>query len=466
MHNVLVFGPRKHIGAIRAAFPPDTTKLLFVSSLGEFKSIAFSRVFNLWVIYASSIAPDDPALAELLASATKPFIFFIGPAPNFINPAIMNEPGIHLVDPDEPASSWVQHYSELETDHQSEKRVSYLAGHLDAQPRVDTLITHSPPMRQLIDLVKDVAPTESSVLIYGETGTGKELLATILHNESRRRNGPFMAVNCGALPDTLLESELFGYEKGAFTGANGRRVGKIEHATGGTLFLDEVEAMSEAMQIRLLRVLQEKSLQRLGGNVEINTDFRLISATNVNPAKLLDSPGFRSDLYYRIAVFPVNLPPLRERTEDIPLLATHFVNRKKGDGRGYIQGIDHKAMQQLLRNPWPGNIRELQNVIERAVMLADKNMITSDLLDFSPPGSRDPVKEAGEETVAAFEPGVTLKDFKARSSSAAERTYLVELLHHTQGSIKESARLAGITPRGLYNKMKRYELRKEDFKLS
>lgn len=466
MHNVLVFGPRKHSAEIRKAFPPHSAKLLFVSSLSEFKSIAFSRIFNLWVIYTSSVAPDDPALLELLTSRRKPFIFLVGPTTNLLTPAIAGEPGLHLIERSEPVDVWAQRYSELEIDQQSEKRVIYLAGHLDTQPRVDALITQSPLMRQLIDLVKDVAPTESAVLIYGETGTGKELLATILHNESRRRNGPFMAVNCGALPDTLLESELFGYEKGAFTGANGRRIGKLEHATGGTLFLDEIEAMSEAMQIRLLRVIQEKSLQRLGGNVEIQTDFRLIAATNVNPAKLLDSAAFRTDLYYRIAVFPINLPPLRERTEDIPLLATHFVNRKKGDGRGYIQGIDQKAMQRLLNNPWPGNIRELQNVIERAVMLADKNMITSDLLDFSPPGPVQSSKQGADDAMQAFAPGVTLKEFKFRSNNAAERAYLVELLHHTKGSVKESARLAGITPRGLYNKMKRYDLRKEDFKLS
>ena len=189
-----------------------------------------------------------------------------------------------------------------------------------------------------------------------------------------------MAVNCGALPDSLLESELFGYEKGAFTGATNRRIGKIEHAAGGTLFLDEIESMSSAMQVRLLRVLQEKSLQRLGGNTEVSTDFRVIGATNTDPFELLNSGRLRSDLYYRLSVFQVHVPPLRDRIEDIPLLTQHFINKKKKDGRDYIKGLDRQAKKILLSVPWFGNIRELQNVIERAVMLADSEIIGADLI--------------------------------------------------------------------------------------
>jgi transcriptional regulator with PAS, ATPase and Fis domain len=340
----------------------------------------------------------------------------------------------------------------------------YLAGFFTSHPNVDTIVTKSPLMFKLVDLIKDIAPTESAVMLNGETGTGKELFANILHNESKRKAGPFMAVNCGALPDTLLESELFGYEKGAFTGATTRKNGKIEYASGGTLFLDEIESMSEAMQVRLLRVLQERSIQRLGGNQEISVDFRLITATNTNPEELLSTGRLRSDLYYRLAVFPIHIPPLRNRMEDIPLLTQHIVNKKKKDGRDYVVGVEKQVMKILLSAPWFGNIRELQNVIERAVMLADSAMINVDLIHI-------PSLPTQERTMAisddqAFRPGTTLKSYKAVLEQSAERRYLVELLEYTGGRIGESAQLAGLTPRALYNKMKIYGLKKENFKQS
>jgi two-component system NtrC family response regulator len=275
-----------------------------------------------------------------------------------------------------------------------------------------------------------------------------------------------MAVNCGALPDSLLESELFGYEKGAFTGATTRRTGKIEHSAGGTLFLDEIESMSPAMQVRLLRVLQEKRFQRLGGNSEINTDFRLIGATNTDTLELLNSGRLRSDLFYRMSVFQIHIPPLRDRIEDIPLLTQHFINKKKKDGRDYVKRMDRQAMKILLSAPWFGNIRELQNVIERAVMLADGEIIGKDLLHIlSIPAAISSLAGA-EISEQAFSPGTTLKSYKNLLSQAAERKYLVELLEYTEGRIGESAQLAGLTPRALYNKMKIYGLKKEGFRKS
>ena len=467
MHTILVFGCRKQVSQIRKSFSSHSAKILFVTSLGEFKSAAFSRVYDLWII---NCRPHDPAadasLLELISSSQTPFIFLVGSEEDQWHAAKKSNPKVVVIDDQVPIESWAQAFFEIDTNNQAENKLRYLAGDLEAEPGLEAIVTNSPLMRQLADLVKDLAPTESTLLIYGETGTGKELLAAILHNESRRKNGPFMAVHCGALPDTLLESELFGYEKGSFTGANTLRIGKIEHATGGTLFLDEIEAMSGAMQVRLLRVLQEKSLQRLGSNVEIKTDFRLIGATNADPGTLLNSADFRSDLYYRIAVFPLHIPPLRQRKEDIPLLANHFVNKKKRDGRGYVQGIDSKALDMLLNNPWPGNIRELQNVIERAVMLADKKMITADLIDIPTFSSRDEPVAAGLAGPLAFSPGTTLREHKAEQTASVERLYLEELLRYTRGRINESAHLAGLTPRALHNKMKAHGLRKEDFKLS
>ena len=222
-----------------------------------------------------------------------------------------------------------------------QNREKYLAGVVNPQPGLETIISKSPLMEDLVDLVKDVAPTEAPVMLIGETGTGKELFANIFHNESRRRSGPFMAVNCGALPDNLLESELFGYERGAFTGATDKRIGKIESAAGGTLFLDEVEAMSHAMQVRLLRVLQERTFQRLGSSKDVTADFRVIAATNTDPTELINAGTLRSDLYYRLSVFQVHIPPLRDRTEDIPLLVQHFINRKKKNGREFVKGLDN-----------------------------------------------------------------------------------------------------------------------------
>lgn len=467
MHTILVFGCRKHSSQIRKSFSSQSSKILFVTSLAEFKSAAFSRVFDLWIINGRPHDPAaDPSLLELISGKQSPLIFLVGSdAEQWHGAAELNTKTM-VINPHVEVESWAQAFYDIDTTTQAENRLRYLAGVLDAEPGIEAIVTDSPLMRQLKDLVKDIAPTESALLIYGETGTGKELLASILHNESRRKNGPFMAVNCGALPDTLLESELFGYEKGAFTGATNRRIGKIEHATNGTLFLDEIEAMSGAMQVRLLRVLQEKSLQRLGSNLEIDTNFRLIAATNADPGTLLTSDSFRSDLYYRIAVFPLYIPPLRKRKEDIPLLASHIVNKKKRDGRSYVQGIETRAMNMLLSAPWSGNIRELQNVIERAVMLADNKMITSDLIDIPENTTQAAVTAEGRPKGQAFNPGTTLREYKSKQTESAERLYLEELLHHTRGRINEAAQLAGLTPRAIYDKMKAYGLRKEDFKLS
>ncbi len=344
--------------------------------------------------------------------------------------------------------------------------VEELRKQLQKQYCCEDIISRSHKVQQLFDVLPRVAESDCTVLIEGETGTGKELLAQIFHNESRRRSGPFMAVNCGALPDSLLESELFGYERGAFTGAVDRREGKIEHASGGTLFLDEIEAMSPAMQVKLLRVLQDKTLQRLGGIKDIYSDFRVISATNTDPLELLNTGQLRSDLYYRLSVFQVHVPPLRDRIEDIPLLVQHIINKKKRGGRDYIKGLDDQAMKLLVSVPWFGNVRELQNVIERAVMLATREIITSDLIQIPSMPLAEGTIDAAHISEHAFRPGTTLKSYKSLLQQAAERKYLIELLEYTEGRIGESAMFAGLTPRALYNKMKIHGLKKADFRKS
>lgn len=466
MYNILFFGLKEDQGNLREHFAYLPCKFLFVDSAAEFYSTAFSRIFDVWIIESAHPSFPEIALSELTASHNTPHIFLCGDTEPSGTTRGLNQNAKVKVIAKGDIGRCVEIFSQLMRDTKEQNREKYLAGYIQAQPGREAIVTRSPLMEQLLDLVKDIAPTESPILLQGETGTGKELLANIFHNESRRRSGPFMAVNCGALPDSLLESELFGYEKGAFTGATSRRIGKIEHAAGGTLFLDEIESMSPAMQVRLLRVLQEKSLQRLGANSEISTDFRVIGATNTDPIELLNSGRLRSDLYYRLSVFQIHIPPLRDRIEDIPLLSQHFINKKKKDGRDYVNGFDRQAMKILLSVPWFGNIRELQNVIERAVILADSEIIGSDLIHI--PSIPMAVSNlSGTEIVEhAFSPGTTLKSYKSLLSQAAERKYLVELLEYTGGRIGESAQLAGLTPRALYNKMKICGLKKENFRKS
>jgi len=466
MYNILIFGLKEQREQLVADFSSMICKFLRVDTAAEFYATAFSRIYDGWLVDADHPEFSDIALAELTTTHNTPHIFLYRQSENSPLDQAIGRSNKIIVLAKNDIGRCAARFSQLMRDIREQNRERYLAGYIQAQPGREAIVTKSPLIEQLLDLIKDIAPTESPVFLHGETGTGKELLAKILHNESRRRSGPFMAVNCGALPDSLLESELFGYEKGSFTGAVGRRIGKIEHAAGGTLFLDEIESMSPAMQVRLLRVLQEKSLQRLGGNMEVSTDFRVIGATNTDPSDLLNSGRLRSDLYYRLSVFQVHVPPLRRRIEDIPLLTQHFINKKKKDGRDYVKGLDRQAKKILLSVPWFGNIRELQNVIERAVMLADSEIIGADLIQIPGlpvAGSHQAGGEIGEQ---AFRPGTTLKTFKSHLSQTAERQYLVELLEYTDGRIGESAQLAGLTPRALYNKMKIYGLKKEDFRKS
>lgn len=466
MFNVLIFGFTDDRTALKDDFLGLPCNLWFVDSSAEFYETAFSRIFDIWIIEATHPNFSETALLDLTVTHKIPITFLYCEADQVENSKAVNQlPKVHVL-AKEKLSGCFTLFSQLMRDGRERNREKYLAGYIQNQPGIEAIVTKSPLMEQLLDLVKNVAPTESPILLFGETGTGKELLANIFHNESRRRSGPFMAVNCGALPDTLLESELFGYEKGAFTGANSLRIGKIEHAAGGTLFLDEIEAMSPAMQIRLLRVLQEKSLQRLGANVEVGTDFRVIGATNTDPAELISSGKLRSDLYYRMSVFQIHIPPLRDRIEDIPLLTEHFINKKKKDGRSYVIGLDRQSIKILLSAPWYGNIRELQNVIERAVMLANDKTITADLIHIPSMPLTTASLTGTELTQYAFSPGTTLKSYKNLLSQNAERNYLVELLDYTEGRIGESAQLAGLTPRALYNKMKIYGLKKEDYRKS
>jgi DNA-binding NtrC family response regulator len=303
------------------------------------------------------------------------------------------------------------------------------------------IIGNSPKMRRVLELINTVAETDSTVVILGESGTGKELIARAIHSKSKRRFFPIVAVNCGSIPETLLESELFGHEKGAFTGAQYRRKGKIELADGGTLFLDEIGDVSPKMQIDLLRVLETKRFTRLGGNQEISSDFRLICATNKNLDKLVEEGVFREDLFYRINVFSVPLPPLRERSGDIPLLARHFIEKYARAMGKPPKEISPQAAAMLASYRWPGNVRELQNAIERAMVIGrEPQIVPADL----------PLRLEANNV----EP-------HERTLSALEKDHIESVLRENDGNVTQAARVLGIDRGTLYNKMRKYGIGRE-----
>src|SRR5579864_7224969 len=269
----------------------------------------------------------------------------------------------------------------------------YPEGEFRADKKLDEIVGKSAALRWLLHQVETVAPTESTVLIYGETGTGKELVARALHNLSPRRSNAFVKVNCAAIPGGLLESELFGHEKGAFTGAIAQRIGRFELANRGSVFLDEIGDVSLELQPKLLRVLQEREFERLGSTRTLRTDARLIAATNRDLAVMVEQQKFRSDLFYRLNVFPIRLPPLRERPEDIPLLVRHFTQQFARRMNKRIESIPSETMNALCEYHWPGNIRELQNVIERAVILSSGPVLRVVLSDLKNNGALMPAPE-------------------------------------------------------------------------
>ncbi len=313
----------------------------------------------------------------------------------------------------------------------------------------DDIIGASPAMRRVFETIEQVADSDVDVLVHGETGTGKELIARSLHRRSRRASGPFVPVDCGAIPDSLLESEFFGHEKGAFTGADNRRIGLLEFADHGTFFLDELGELPLVMQAKLLRTLQERKIRRLGGHDEIGVDVRVVAATARVLDEMIRQESFRQDLYYRINVVRIDLPPLRERGDDIGLLAEYLVNRYTREMGRDIRGITPEAYQVLSQYRWPGNVRELQNVIRRGIALAKGTMIDVDDLP-------DEVVVAAGENRPDGEAGYfALRD---RELASFEHDYLRELLKRHQGDVRTAAHEAKL-PRGtLYRLMKKHGL--------
>src|SRR4051812_10337296 len=330
------------------------------------------------------------------------------------------------------------------------------------------IIGASPNLVELYTVLDRVADTPTTVLVTGESGTGKELVARALHENSSRRDKPFIKVNCAAIPRDLMESELFGYERGAFTGAVGSKPGRFELASGGTLFLDEIGSIPVEMQVKLLRALQESEFERVGGVKTIRVDVRLVAATNTDLKKEIAAGGFREDLYYRLNVVPMRLPPLRERREDIPLLVSHFVRKFDARLRKNVTGIEPEALSVLLEHPWPGNIRELENVIERAVLFCDgAELRPSDLPNELHRTPEPPLAAPATKHTAPASPAATdgLKEQVKAAMSRLERELIVKALEQTGGNVTHAARLLKISRKGLQLKMKELGLRERDERL-
>ena len=341
------------------------------------------------------------------------------------------------VDPDELA-----HLVEKALEQKSLKQENkILRESIEEIIKPNNLIGESLQMKKIYELITTVAPTDTSVMIRGESGTGKELVAKAIHINSKRKYFPIIPVNCGALAETLLESELFGHEKGAFTGAQFKRKGKFEMADGGTLFLDEVATISTKMQIEILRTIESKQFSRVGGNQNIKSDFRLIAATNQSLEELVKEGEFREDLYYRLNVFTIYIPPLRERREDIPILAHFFLQKFSTSMNKPIKKIDCEAMDFLVKYDWPGNVRELENAIERAVVIGKTDTLNVENLPFHI-ASNHIETNSGDKSLAAV-----------------EKKYILQILNENNWNISRSATQLQIDRVTLYNKINKYGLR-------
>jgi DNA-binding NtrC family response regulator len=309
--------------------------------------------------------------------------------------------------------------------------------------RVERIVGSHPSMQRLLSKVSQAAQSRATVLINGETGTGKELIAAAVHAHSKRGHGPFVKLNCGSLADTVLESELFGHEKGSFTGATNRRKGRFEQADGGTLFLDEVSEISPAVQIKLLRFLQEREFERVGGNDTVRVDVRIVAATNKDLAQLVEDGRFREDLYYRLNVVRLDVPPLRMRPSDIPMLAEHFLRHYAEENEKAVRGLTQRATEALLAHPWPGNVRELQNAIEQAVVLCEDDMVDADDLPIAGGGNEvDPLR--------LMIPGVTLAEL--------ERFAILRTLEACGNSPTKAAAVLGISRRTIQYRLQEWGL--------
>jgi two-component system response regulator PilR (NtrC family) len=330
----------------------------------------------------------------------------------------------------------------------------YLKETLEQKGRFGDIVGRSEPMRKVFEMIERVAPTDSTVLVTGESGTGKELVARALHERSDVSDGPFRPISCGAIPENLIESELFGHEEGAFTGADSDQKGLFRAASGGTVFLDEVGELPENTQVKLLRVLQEKKVKPVGGNEELPVDCRIIAATNKDLREEVQGGNFREDLFYRLNVIPIELPPLRERREDIPLLIDHFVDKYAESGGNEIEGLEADAKRILMNHSYPGNVRELENIVQRSVTLETGDMISTDVLPYH---LQEDSFEQVTRDIEIPDEGLELEEMVEQ----LERQLIEKALERSDGVKKEAADQLGISFRSLRYRMKKYDMETE-----
>jgi two-component system response regulator GlrR len=349
----------------------------------------------------------------------------------------------YLTKPFDPRELLFQIENALET-RRLTGEIKRLKSLLEERYNFKQIIANSEKMQRVLEQVYHVAETDSTIFISGESGTGKELIAKTIHLASHRKDGPFVAINCAAIPETLLERELFGHERGAFTGAIRSSKGLLSHAHEGTIFLDEIGDMPLSMQVQLLRFLQERQFYPVGGQTPVEVNVRVIVATNKNLEEMIKQGQFREDLYYRIYVIPINLPPLRERKEDIPLLVEHFIGKFNQQMKKDVKGLTPGALQKLVFHYWPGNVRELENVVEYTMAMTKHDFITEDLILLQ--GSSE-----------------TLKPLK-ESRADFEKNYLRSLLEFTKGNISQASKLAGKYRADFYNLLKKYNIKAENYK--
>ncbi len=337
--------------------------------------------------------------------------------------------------------------------------LNYLREELHEDDSVELLKSKSINVSNIFNLLNLVAKTTASVLLSGETGTGKSMVARIIHQKSNRKNMPFVSIHCAAIPESLIESELFGHEKGSFTGAISRKIGKLEIANGGTLFLDEIGTINRQVQIKLLQVLQEKKIYRIGSTNEINIDCRIITATNENLAMEVQKGNFRKDLFYRLNAFPVEIPPLRERCEDIDDIVKKILEKENEKLERDIKGVSGEVLQAFKNYAWPGNIREIENVIERACIIEQTDILT---------GSSFPIEIMallGEKNFETDSENFSNIDtMRKKALGLAEEKYLIQLMTSTNGKLKDTAKIAGISTRHLNNLIRKYSINKKSFK--
>ncbi len=345
-------------------------------------------------------------------------------------------------------------------EREQSRELARLRSLVESTANFSSIISENARMREVFKLVHQVAGTDVTVLVEGETGTGKELIAKAIHLNSPRKDKPFVVVQCSAIPDTLMESELFGYERGAFTGAARTRMGKFEEAEGGTIFLDEIADVPLDIQTKLLRILQDKQVARLGGNTTILADVRIIAATNRDLGVMVAAGKFRDDLLYRLNVFPILLPPLRERLDDVPLLAEYFLQKHRSLARQPIAGFAPSVIHAMMNAPWKGNVREMENLIKRAIIKTEGDVIGS--IELSSMADQTGGKTDGSELAATT--AIPYKEYLENVTRDAEQKYIIRVLREAHGNLNQAARIMSVDRKTVYRKIEEYQIDVSKFK--